>query len=69
MSDYKPVRPGPIRTINDDDFESGGLKQLSNVRPNRLFTADERIILYRVGHLNGDIVREIADRIVEIIQR
>ena len=25
-------------SITDDDFQSGGLKQISNVRPNRLFT-------------------------------
>ncbi|MBI2487328.1 MAG: type II toxin-antitoxin system PemK/MazF family toxin [Deltaproteobacteria bacterium] len=38
--------------IDDSDFETGTLKQKSNVRPNRLFTADRQIILYRAGHLN-----------------
>jgi len=31
--------------IADDDFESGGLKQVSNVRPNHLFTMDSKIVL------------------------
>jgi len=32
--------------ISDDDFETGGLKQASNVRPNRIFTADSHLVLY-----------------------
>jgi mRNA interferase MazF len=31
------------------DFVSGGLSQSSKIRPNRLFTADTRIIVYRAG--------------------
>ena len=30
-------------TVDDADFRSGGLKQASNIRPNRLFTADTHI--------------------------
>jgi mRNA interferase MazF len=30
-------------SIDDKDFETGGLKQPSNVRPNRVFTADSHI--------------------------
>jgi mRNA interferase MazF len=38
-------------SIEGKDFEEGGLKQKSNVRPNRLFTADSHIVLYRIGNL------------------
>jgi mRNA interferase MazF len=37
--------------IEDHDFDSGNLAHSSNVRPNRLFTADSSIILYRAGSL------------------
>jgi mRNA interferase MazF len=37
------------------------------VRPNRLFTADSNIILYRVGTLSATKVQEIVARIVQII--
>lgn len=30
--------------LGDDDFDVGGLKQQSYIRPNRLFTADNRIV-------------------------
>ncbi len=35
--------------LADEDFQYGGLKQVSNIRPNRLFTADEHIVLYKAG--------------------
>ena len=38
---------------------AGGLKRSSNVRPNRLFTADKRIILYKVGTLKKAKVKTI----------
>ncbi len=33
--------------LDDKDFETGSLKQPSNVRPNRIFTADSHIVLYK----------------------
>ncbi|HEX7319699.1 MAG TPA: type II toxin-antitoxin system PemK/MazF family toxin [bacterium] len=35
--------------LNDSDFSEGTLKQTSNIRPNRIFTADSHIVLYKVG--------------------
>ena len=53
--------------INDSDFEKGSLKKESNVRPNRLFTADSRIILYRAGHLKAERVGEVVETIKNIL--
>lgn len=39
------------------------------VRPNRLFTADTHVILYRVGQLAASKVDEIIGRVVEILRR
>ncbi len=47
----KKVRDKYAITITDEDFEEGSLKQESNVRPNKIFTADRNIILYKVGRL------------------
>lgn len=33
----------------DDDFANGSLRHPSSIRPNRLFTADAAIVLYRAG--------------------
>ena len=55
-------------SVDDADFQSGGLKQASNIRPNRLFTADIHIILYRVGTIKKDKMNQVISKVVEIIQ-
>ena len=45
------------------DFASGNLKQRSNVRPNKIFTADQQIILYHVGHLKEEKFRAVIEKI------
>jgi len=55
--------------LGEHHFQSGSLKQSSNARPNRLFTADVRIILYQAGHVRASKVEEIIDRVVEILRR
>lgn len=54
--------------LTDKDFKSGCLKQPSNVRPNRIFTADRHIVLYRVGGLRPNKLHEIIEKLVEIIR-
>lgn len=54
--------------IDNSDFESGSLKQRSNIRPNRLFTADSGIILYRAGRLSTDQFDIAIDAIVAILK-
>ena len=55
-------------TITDDDFDSGSLKQTSNVRPNRIFTADKHIILYRIGNIKPAKTHKVIDKIIEILK-
>ncbi|GAB4411959.1 MAG: type II toxin-antitoxin system PemK/MazF family toxin [Thermodesulfovibrionales bacterium] len=54
-------------SLDDKDFETGSLKQISNVRPNRIFTADSHIVLYKVGNLKMEKLKEIIEKVVEII--
>ena len=56
-------------TIENSDFSEGGLNQTSNIRPNRLFTADLEIILYKAGKLKTEKLNEAIAKIVEIIQQ
>lgn len=49
------------------DFKTGTLHQDSNIRPNRLFTADSNIILYRAGELTSSKIKEVVAKIVEIV--
>ena len=56
-------------SIKDEDFEIGSLKKPSNVRPNRIFTADFHLVLYRIGHLKIGKLTEVIERIIEIIRQ
>ncbi len=58
-----------VIAINDEDFQTGSLRQLSNVRPNRVFTADNNIVLYKVGNLKQEKTAQIVNRIVEILKQ
>jgi mRNA interferase MazF len=53
--------------LNDVDFVSGGLNQSSRIRPNRLFTADAGIIVYRIGSVSEAKLKEVVDRLVGIV--
>ena len=53
----------------EQDFKTGSLKQPSNVRPNRIFTADRHIVLYRAGSLKQNKLNEIIEKVIEIIRR
>jgi mRNA interferase MazF len=55
-------------SIDDKDFASGGLKKPSNVRPNRLFTADSNLILYRAGGLSSQKVESVMRVIFDILK-
>ena len=55
--------------LADPHFEVGGLRQKSNIRPNRLFTADSHIILYQVGRVSFQKMNEIIEKVVEIFRQ
>lgn len=54
--------------ISEDDFSSGSLRQESNIRPARIFTADKKIIQYIAGHLKDNAMERIITRVIEIIR-
>ena len=64
----KAVRDAYAIPIGDSDFTSGTLKQPGNIRPNRLFTADSHIILYRVGSLKKEKLAQAVARLIDIIR-
>jgi hypothetical protein len=55
------------RFLCNTDFSSGSLHQNSNIRPDRIFTADSNIIQYRAGVVTSEKIREVIDRIIQII--
>lgn len=54
--------------LSNKDFLAGTLKQDSNIRPNKLFTIDESIVLYKAGKLNESKTSDVEEKICEIIK-
>ncbi len=54
--------------LQQGDFNEGSLRQVSMIRPNRLFTADRSIILARVGLLKDSKVKEVEEKLVRIFK-
>lgn len=64
----KAIRDKYAVSLDEKEFAVGSLKQASNIRPNRIFTADNHIILYRVGTLTTEKLSETVETIIEIIR-
>lgn len=64
----KRIKDNYAIPIDQNDFASGSLNQESNIRPNRLFTADNQIILYRIGNIKKIKLDHVINKIVEIIK-
>ncbi|MDS3859961.1 type II toxin-antitoxin system PemK/MazF family toxin [Thermosynechococcaceae cyanobacterium BACA0444] len=58
-----------ITPINDSDFETGSLNRVSYAKSNRIFTANEQIIGYKIGKLKSNKVQEIVEKLIIILQR
>lgn len=64
------------QTISDNDaipltsvdFQTGSLQKDSNIRPNRIFTADKKILLYKVGNITSTKLGEVIDKLVDILK-
>jgi len=54
-------------SLTQSDFANGKLSHDSNIRPNRLFTGDSNIILYRAGSLKPTKLQEVVAKIIDII--
>ena len=61
------VRDNDAVMLEQADFVAGGLRQTSNIRPNRLFTAEESIILYRAGTISAQKLAEVQQQLIAIL--
>ncbi len=53
--------------LDDSDFTAGALNRSSRIRPNRLFTADSGIVVYRAGHVSAAKLNETRERLIQIL--
>jgi len=53
--------------LDNSDFVNGSLHKPSNIRPNRLFTAEKSIITRKIGTVKPELFEKVADKLLEII--
>ena len=54
--------------IAEKDFHEGGLKIISYAKPRKIFTSDIALILYRVGKIKKDKIKEAEDMFCRIFK-
>ncbi|GHU81524.1 mRNA interferase PemK [Clostridia bacterium] len=55
--------------VKSEDFVSGALSVDSYVRPNKIFTADRKLILSCVGELSEEKTFEIVNSVISIVSQ
>jgi mRNA interferase MazF len=60
-------RDGLELPLTEADFDNGRLPIASHIRPNKLFTADKRIIRNVAGRIIGTKYSEVAAKIVKLV--
>ena len=56
-------------SLSNTDFKKGSLRgEKNNIRPNRIFTADRHIILYKVGSIKKEKMKKVINKIIKIIK-
>ena len=50
------------------EFSKGTLKQDSNIRPNKIFTADNSIIEYKIGSLKETKTKQVIEKTCSLIR-
>ena len=63
----RSTRDSNAIALDANDFSDGSLRVASNIRPNRLFTADSQLVLYRVGGVTQAKLQEVVDAIIQIV--
>lgn len=56
-------------SLDEKNFKHGKLNISSNIRPNRLFTAEKSIVNYKVGSLKEEKIAETINKLIEIIKK
>jgi mRNA interferase MazF len=54
--------------LDNSEFIIGSLNKPSNIRPNRLFTAEKSIITKKIGTVKHEVFEKVADKLFEIIK-
>jgi mRNA interferase MazF len=52
--------------LSSTDFSSGGLPSSGTIRPNKIFTADRAIVVYKAGTLKQTKIQSVKNTLINI---
>ncbi|MCH7415004.1 type II toxin-antitoxin system PemK/MazF family toxin [Belliella sp. R4-6] len=53
--------------ITEDQVIGGILAKKSYIRPNKLFTADQKLILYKIASVDKSTQKQVVDKVIKLI--
>ena len=65
----RAVRDADAIALDVGDIRQGSRDKPSNIRPNRLFTADTGVIVRRIGKLNTQKLDQVIKQVITILTR
>lgn len=54
--------------LENEDFTEGSLHKTSNIRPNRLFTAEKSIIIRKTGRISKTMFNKVVHQLCGIVR-
>lgn len=63
----KNIKDSWALELPEDEIIEGELFKSSNIRPNRLFTADQSIILYKAGQIAFSMRQKVVESVIALI--
>ncbi|MEB3251539.1 MAG: type II toxin-antitoxin system PemK/MazF family toxin [Cyanobacteriota bacterium] len=54
--------------VSNNDFVTGSLNRDSHIKANRLFTANDQLIAYKVGTLTSSKINQVIAKIIQILK-
>lgn len=64
----KTVKDDFAIVLDEKEITEGRLIKSSNIRPNRIFTAEDSIIQYRIGKVSVAISNQVIDKLIDILK-
>jgi mRNA interferase MazF len=54
-------------SLTATDFKNGALGNPSTIRPNKIFTSDKNIVIYKIGNITEDKINQTINGIIAIL--
>jgi mRNA interferase MazF len=55
--------------LTDASFAQGSLHRVSYARPNKLFTANQSLVIKQVGVLKDVVLKQVVEAVVELLRK